>query len=336
MSYFSPDRVFVIAEIGGNHEGDFEYAKRLLELAAQSGADAAKFQVYSGDTIVSRIEDPDRNRHFKRFELSIEQYIELAQLAQELGILFMASVWNRYALELLAPYTTIHKIGSGDLTAYEMVEAAVRTGKPIIQSCGLATIEEIEEYVSYVDALDPAYRMEGKLCLLQCTVMYPIPDHQTNLNAMRLIQDRTGLPVGYSDHTIGTYAAQIAVAMGASVIEMHFTDEREGKTFRDHKLSVTRDEMRDFIAQIQKIREIQGAYEKRPMAAEIDNNHLYSFRRAVYPAHELPAGTLLTEADIISLRPNVGIDGRDYFKVIGKRLKEDKQAFEHLNWDDLE
>jgi len=336
VSYFDEKSVFVIAEIGGNHEGDFEYAKRLLKFAWESGANAVKFQVYRGDKLVSKVEDPDSNQHLKRFELSLDQYIELARMARDLGTLFMASIWDREALEFLDPYVTVHKIGSGDFNAYEMVEAAVRTGKPIIQSCGLAAIEQVEKYVEYIKSLDPSYITERKLCLMQCTVMYPIPDRDANLNAMTLIKERTGLPVGYSDHTIGTYASEIAVAMGAQVIEMHFTDDREGKEFRDHRLSVTRDEMREFISKIEKIKELQGAYEKKVMRSEIENKHLVSFRRAVYPAQDLPAGSVLTRDNIISLRPNVGIDGRDYFEVLGKELKVSKKAYERLSWDELE
>jgi N,N'-diacetyllegionaminate synthase len=336
MRYFDEEGVFVIAEIGGNHEGDIEKAKTLLELAAESGADAAKFQVYRADKLVSKVEDPARNRHYQQFELSIDQYVELAGIASDLGILFMASIWDREATTQLAPLIRIHKIGSGDFTAYEMVEAAVSTGKPIIQSCGLATIEEVEDYVGYVRSLDPSYITERKLCLMQCTVMYPIPEREANLNAMLLIRERTRLPVGYSDHTVGTYASEIAVAMGAEVVEMHFTDQRGGREFRDHQLSVTRDEMRRFIDRVKTIKELQGAYEKRPTPSESEENHVLSFRRAVYPAVDLPAGSVLTRDNTISLRPNVGIDGRDYFRVLGKRLRVDKRAYEHLEWSELE
>ena len=336
MGPFERDKVFVIAEIGGNHEGDFEYAKRLLQLASESGADAVKFQIYTADTLVNRLESAERYQHFKRFELTYEQYIELADMAKELGIMFMASIWNREALEILNPYISIHKIGSGDFNAYEMVDATVRTGKPIIMSCGLATIEEIEDVIKYIESLDASYIMDKKLCLLQCTSMYPIPDCEANLNAMLLIRERTGLPVGYSDHTVGACACEIAVAMGTQVIEKHFTDQREGKTFRDQQVSMTRDEMRAFVAKIKKIKELQGAYDKRVMPSEIESGHLVSFRRAVYPRRDLRAGTVLRREDIISLRPNVGIDSRDYFKVLGKRLKVDKKAYERLSWDDLE
>ncbi len=336
MLSFDGERVLIIAEIGGNHEGDFEYAKQLLTLAADSGADAAKFQVYSGDRLVSRVADPDRNRHFERFALPIDAFVELAQLAEALGIMFMASVWDTESLAALDPYIQVHKIGSGDFNAYELIEAVVRTGKPIIQSCGLATLHDIQEYVDFIRTLDPSYITERKLCLLQCTVMYPIPDEDANLSAMVRIGDVTELPVGYSDHTLGTFASEIAVAMGARVIEMHFTDDRQGKTFRDHKLSVTRSEMRDFVSRIARIRMLQGSGDKTIMPSETENDHLISFRRAVYPRHDLPAGTTLERHLITSLRPNIGIDARDYHKVLGKRLRVGKKMHEPMYWTDLE
>jgi N-acetylneuraminate synthase/N,N'-diacetyllegionaminate synthase len=333
---FGGDDVLVIAEIGGNHEGSFDKAKELVELAAAAGAGAVKLQIYSGDTLVSRAVDPERNRHFQRFALSMDQYLELAELTRSLGVMFMASVWDRRALEVMAPLMPIFKIGSGDLTAYELVEAVVGTGKPIIQSCGLATIDEIAEYVELVRSLDASYLEEPKLCLLQCTVMYPIPDHEANLNAMCRMGERFGLPVGYSDHTVGTLAAELAVAMGARVIELHFTDTREGKSFRDHQVSVTREELAGFLARVGKIKELQGSPAKQPTAAELEAGHLRSFRRALYAARDLESGTRLSSDDVISLRPNVGIDGRRYREVLGRRLRVAKREHEPLEWDELE
>lgn len=333
---FDEGGVFVIAEIGGNHEGDFAVARHLLELAATSGADAVKFQVYTPDTLVNREQSRERHRHFRGFALSLKQYKELAVMAGVLGVQFMASIWNRGLLAELDPFVAVHKIGSGDFNAYEIVEATVRTGKPIIQSCGLASMDDVEAYVRFVESLDPSYISDGKLCLMQCTVAYPSTDREANLAAMLQMSDRTGLPVGYSDHTFGTYAAEIAVAMGAQVIELHFTDDRAGKTFRDHEISVTRDEMRGFAQRVRKIKELQGSYEKKLTSIELATDHLVSFRRGVYPARDLEAGTVLERADLTSLRPNVGIDGREYFEVLGRRLKVDKKALERLDWDDLE
>ena len=327
--------VFLIAEIGGNHEGDFGYAKRLVGLACDSGADAVKFQIYTGDTLVSPIESPDRNAHFKKFELTREQYIALAEMCQSRGVAFNASVWDIEALDWIDPYMTFYKIGSGDLTAYPVLRAVAARNKPILLSTGLATEPEIEDCVAFIRGCNPLYQERDQLAIMQCTSMYPIPPEDANLNVMQMLRRRFGTVVGYSDHTVGAEAVETAVAMGAEVLEIHFTDDREGKEFRDHKVSLTASEMRALADKIERIRALQGSPVKQPVASEIEAGHVASFRRAVYPRRELTAGTVLTEADLTVLRPNRGIDARDFDKLIGKRLNRGVAAFERLQWDYL-
>ncbi len=326
---------YLIAEIGGNHEGDFDYAKKLTQLACESGVDAVKHQIYTGDSIVSKIEDPQRNQHFKRFELNPEQYIALAKQCQQNSVEFLASVWDINAIEWIDPYLARYKVGSGDLTAYPILKNIVSTGKPIILSTGLATLEEIRDAVKYIQGLDVRYKQKQNLALLQCTSMYPIPDNEANLNAMNLLREEFNLTIGYSDHTIGTEAVQIAYSMGAEIIEMHFTNSREGKTFRDHQVSFTCDEIKHLIMGMKYIREIQGVSGKQPTNSEIETNHTVSFRRAVYPLRDLPKGTVIDENDITVLRPNHGIDARDFDKVVGQTVQKDLRALEKMDWDDL-
>ena len=222
MSIFnSKSGTYIIAEVGGNHEGDFEYAKELARLAATSGADAVKFQVYTGDTLVNPIMDPDRNKHFKRFELSREQFTELAHICTEAGVDFLASVWNPDAFQWTAPLLPLFKIGSGDLTAYDILARTAGTSKPIILSTGLSTLAEVLAAVDFIQGINPVYKTKGKLALLQCSAMYPIPDSDANLNVMQTFREATGLPVGYSDHTIGDDAILAAVAMGAEIGRAH-------------------------------------------------------------------------------------------------------------------
>lgn len=219
MSYFEgKNGVFLIAEIGGNHEGDFEYAKKLTRLAVESGVDTVKFQIYSGDALVNPLIDPDRNKHFKKFQLTQEQYIALARLCEELGAMFMASVWDIDALSYIDEYLPIYKIGSGDLTAYNIIKSIAKRGKPIILSTGLASLMEVLHAVEFIYSIDPAYRDEKKLALLQCTSMYPIPDEDAHLNVMHTLREKTGLPIGYSDHTVGTIAIETAIAMGLKLL----------------------------------------------------------------------------------------------------------------------
>ena len=298
MSWQGKRGVYLIAEIGGNHEGDFDYARKLTQLACQSGVDAVKFQIYTGDTIVSKVEDPARNQHFKRFELSPDQYISLAEQCRDHGVTFLASVWNIDALDWIDPYLTFYKIGSGDLTAYPFIKRIASRGKPIVLSTGLSTQDEIEDAVSWIQSQDARYKQAEYLALLQCSSMYPIPDEDANLNVMDWLRKRFQLTVGYSDHTVGTEAAETAVAMGAEILELHFTDTRRGKTFRDHQVSFTPEEIRRLIEKIERIKTLQGSPEKFPTESEIEANHVESFRRAVYPLRDLPAGTVITEDDL--------------------------------------
>ena len=323
MSYFQgKNDVYLIAEIGGNHEGDFEYAKHLTRLAAESGVDAVKFQIYTGDTLVNPEYDPARNKHFKRFQLSDAQYIELARLCEQLGVSFMASVWDLDAIEYVDQFSTIYKIGSGDMTAYNVIRKTMETGKPIILSTGLATTNEVQDVVNFINQVDSRYIYERKLAILQCTSMYPIPDEDANLNVMRSYKQLFDLPVGYSDHTVGGDAIEVAVSMGAEIIEVHFTDCRENKEFRDHKVSLTRDEIRAFIDRVRRIKILQGSGDKMPTRSEIDNGHPRSFRRAVYVERDLPAGHVLTESDLVTLRPVEGVSAENFYDLIGVTVQQ--------------
>jgi len=331
MNYFKgKNPVFIVAEIGGNHEGDFTYAKKLIRLASESGADAVKLQVYKADALVNPLEAPKRNKHFKKFELDPRQYVKLAQLCRKLKVFFIASVWDSTQIEKLNPYISIYKIGSGDLTAYRLINKIVRTKKPVMLSCGLASTAELSDVVSYIKNCDPAYISEKKLAVLQCTAMYPTSFGDANLNIMTSIKKMTGLPVGYSDHTVGMEAAEIACAMGAEILEKHFTDSRAGKTFRDHKISATKKEIQYLIKKINRIKELQGSFEKVPLKSEIESGNKTFFRRAVYPAKDLCAGTKLRENDLMLLRPNRGIDAREVETLCGKKLKVNVKKYQRL------
>jgi N-acetylneuraminate synthase/N,N'-diacetyllegionaminate synthase len=319
----------LIAEIGGNHEGNFDYAKELTRLAIEADVDFIKFQLYTGNTLVSKVENPVRNEHFKKFELNKENYIELAQMCQAAGIGFMASVWDTDFLNWIDEYMPIYKIGSGDLTAYPILKATVKKKKPIILSTGLSYLEEVVDAVRYIQSLDPFYKNPDNLSVLQCTSMYPISFEDANLDVMQTLHQATGLPIGYSDHTEGRKALEIAVAMGAQILEFHFTDSREGKTFRDHKVSLTRDEVHLLIQDIKNIKTLKGNPEKKPLPVEGD--HVTTFRRAVYPKYDLEAGIVILEEHLTVLRPNKGIDARNIEEIIGKTLLRAVKKHEKLS-----
>ncbi|MEL6721581.1 MAG: N-acetylneuraminate synthase family protein, partial [Bacteroidota bacterium] len=285
---------------------------------------------------VSKVENPVRNKHFKKFELHPEQHIELAEMIQAAGIGYMSSVWDMSALDWIDQYIPVYKIGSGDMTAYSVLRQTAELGKPMIVSTGLSEEQEVLEMVDFIQSIDERYKQKEYLALLQCTSMYPITNGDAHLAVMRRLRELTGLTIGYSDHTEGDKALFYAVAMGAEILEFHFTDSREHKQFRDHKVSLTPDEVKNLIKEIQLINTYKGNAIKQPLPIEIDNQHEVTFRRAVYPARDLSKGTVLTASDLVTLRPNHGIDARDFHKLIGKKLKMDVKAHQKLEWEILE
>lgn len=311
--------VFFIAEIGGNHEGDFEYASRLTALAIKSGADAVKFQLYTGDTLVSSVESPDRNAHFKKFELGRDRYLELADRVTAADRMFMASVWDASMLDWIDPYIPIHKVGSGDLTCVPLIRLLAKTGKPLIVSTGLSSLTEIESMIRHVEKIDRSYIDDGKLALLQCTSSYPCPDEDVNLRAMETLKQEFGLPVGFSDHSVGTLAVEAAVAMGAVIIEKHFTDDRTGKVFRDHKVSITCEEMQELLPRLHRIVALRGNGGKTLTTAEQVDAHEISFRRSVYAACDIAADEIFTTTNLTVLRPATGVPASRFDDVVGKR-----------------
>lgn len=325
----------LIAEIGGNHEGNFKYAQRLTQLACESGVDVIKFQIYTGDTLVNKIEDTKRNKHFKKFELTPDQYIKLAKQCKSNNVLFCASVWDPSAFEWIDPYIPFYKIGSGDITAYPILDIVTSYGKPIILSTGLSTMEEIAETVKYIRTSNSRYLRDDSIALLQCTSMYPIPSEEANLKVMLEFKKRFNLVVGYSDHTIGSTAVETAIAMGAEIVEFHFTDNREGKTFRDHQVSFTKDEVLQLKEKIDIINSLKGDGIKKPLESEIKSGHINSFRRGIYLSRDIKKGEIIEKRDIVALRPNHGISSKDFDKVFGKRVNRDIKKYQRLSHEFL-
>ena len=323
----------LIAEIGGNHEGDFEYAKKLTKLAIAADVDFIKFQLYTGDSLVNPLESASRNEHFKKFELSKENHLELAQLCKKNLVGYAASVWHEDFFSWIDDYLDFYKIGSGDLTAYPILKKIAGIGKPILLSTGLATESEVIESVKFIQKINPYYIKTGSLALLQCTSMYPITHSDAHLNVMDRLREITRLShVGYSDHTIGIDALKYAYAMNADVLEFHFTDDRNNRSFRDHTVSLTKADVENLIAEIKIINALKGNQIKTQLKIELENNHVTSFRRALYLKHDLPKGSTIKESDLISLRPNHGICSTQFQKLIGKITNQDIKKHETLKW----
>ena len=324
----------LIAEIGGNHEGDFQYAKKLTDLAIRSGADYVKFQLYRGSTFVSAVESPERIAHFEKFQLSKGQHIELAETCLEAGVGYLASVWDLEMLDWVDRFLDVYKIGSGDLTAYPIIAEFANRGKPIILSTGLSTLEEVINAVKFLQEINPIYETKEMLSLLQCTSMYPIEHKDANIRVMDALRTATGLAVGYSDHTIGSMALEVAAIRGADVLEFHFTDERHNKTFRDHAISLTCAEVQALCRYLDEVEMIMGSPEKRPLDCETEAGHVTSFRRAVYSNRAVMKGEELRHEDLVVLRPNHGVDARLFDGVSKKRATRDLSPFEALEIED--
>ena len=324
--------VYLIAEIGGNHEGGFSKAKELAELASKSGVDAVKFQIYTADSLVNKVEDPERHAHFKKFELTPEQHIALAQICQKNKVTYLASVWDMNAFEWIDPYMDYYKIGSGDLTAYPFLKRIAKIGKPMIISTGLATLEEVRNTVALVQSVDKRYNDANYLALLQCTSSYPLPESDVNLSVMKTLQDEFDVTVGYSDHTTDSYAAELAVCMGAEILELHFTDDKERPSFRDHQVSFTIQGISNLIDNIERIKKLQGSPDKHPTESEIESGHVNSFRRGIYAKRDISQGEVLSESDLVVLRPKKNVDASLLKKILGNRLNKSVRKLHEIDF----
>ncbi|QEF99643.1 N,N'-diacetyllegionaminic acid synthase [Stieleria maiorica] len=337
-SFHHLDRPFVIAEIGGNHEGDFNYAIKLLNDAVEAGADAVKFQTYTPDRIVSKVESPERHRHFGKFALTSDQYVTLAHECHERNVQFMSSLWDLESIEVLDRFISVHKVGSGDLTNYPLLKRLVETRKPLCIATAMSNLGEVQETVDFLDSIDPTLIPEGRLCVMHCVAMYGDSlDEYTNLRAIETMRDALDdrIVMGYSDHTTGNVAVKAAVCMGARVIETHFTDDNS-REFRDHHFAHTKESLADFIEFCARREAMLGDGVKRPVHRVETPRRIWEFRRACYFKQDMCAGDVASLDNLTTLRPHEGIDARNYFDLIGKKLVRDIKAFERLRWDDFE
>ena len=282
-NFFEKKNLYFIAEIGGNHQGSYEKAIEICELAISSGADCVKFQLYKADSLVNPILSKDRHIHFQKFELTKEQHISLAKMCIDSGVDYAASIWDLEMLEWIDPYTKFYKIGSGDLTSINFLKEFAKRGKPIVLSTGLSNIKEVHKIVNYIRSFNPLYKEKGMIILMQCTSMYPIKDSDANLSVISEFAKLENIIPGYSDHTIGENALVNSISWGAKVIEFHFTDNKKNKSFRDHQVSLELNEVIELKKKCLQAQEMIGNPNKIPLEIELSNNHVKTFRRGIYP-----------------------------------------------------
>ncbi len=312
-------RLLVVAEIGNNHEGSFEVAKELVRKAAECGVDAVKFQVFRTEYFVSR-SNIERFNKLKSFELSYSQFEQLAKLAHSLGLLFISTPLDLQSSEFLENIVDVYKIASGDNNFYALINKVARTNKPLIISTGLSDINQVQRTVDFVRETC-RISIEEKLALLHCVATYPVPIDQANLLAIKFLSDKTGLTVGYSDHTIGIDASLLAVAFGARIVEKHFTLDHNYSSFRDHQLSADPEEMKTLVQKIRSASLMLGSYDKTIQKCEEPN--IQAIRRSIVASKDLKEGQILDLSDLAWTRPADGLLPGEESRLIGRTLKRD-------------
>lgn len=320
---------YLIAEIGGNHEGDFQYAKTLVQAACKTEVDAVKLQIYSPDLLVNRKLDPGRWEHFKRFSLTADQYKELFEIIHKAGKHTCASVWSLEELEIHEAHIDILKVGSGDLNNAPMLRALATLGKPLVVSTGLATNRQINFACKTI--LETGFPPE-MLSVLQCTSMYPIPQIEANLAVMDGLKDQLGCIIGYSDHTVGYETLLDSISAGARVLEFHFSDNTSNANFRDHLVSLDEANIAEFVVKMRERMARLGSPGKHLTLLERSRNHDVSFRKGLFVRRDITKGHVIEADDLITLRPLEGIDASDYYELIGKTALCDIGELDALSW----
>ena len=331
MFNFFSDRATLIAEIGGNHEGSLNKAKDLMFEAAENGADIVKFQSYSGPGLVNRLLRPDRFKHFEGFMLSDDQWIDLAETAVKNNIHFSSSLWEDKYFNLLDKYISLHKVGSGDLNNYPMIQKLIGTKKPLVLSSAMSTIDQLKIMYDFVLSEDPNIVKENRLGILQCTAMYDKPSfNNVHLSVMRTLKEQFNCMIGFSNHAVGINSSIMALALGAQIIEFHYTNSKDA-TFRDHKLSFNAEDLR-FVSKFnEEVKDMHGDRHKKVHYDEQKNTK--EFRRGIYLSKNLKKGSVISHKDVTFLRPEEGISMWDLNKVIGRKLKVDVSALEPLSFE---
>lgn len=328
--------IYVIAEAGVNHDGDVSRAHELIEVAAEVGANAVKFQTFDPQLLV-RHSSPaaayqteatgatDQRTMLEGLTLPGGSWAELVEHSRELGLQFLSTPFDRGSLELLVHLgVPAIKLSSGDVTNHLLLRAAAETGLPTVLSTGASTMDEVQRAVGTL-------RTGGDVALLHCVTSYPAPLDQCNVRAIAALADATGAVVGWSDHTVGSEAALLALAMGAAIFEKHLTYDTSA-IGPDHRASAGPADFAQYVATLRLCQAALGDGVKRATAAEEPLRSLV--RRSLYAGRHLPKGHILSDDDLIALRPDVGVSA--IVDVRGFRLRTECRQGEALRWSNLE
>lgn len=327
--------VFIIAEAGVNHNGSLELAKKLAEQAKLAGADYVKYQTFQPVNMVSKFADKadyqkkttdagqSQLEMLNKLMLTFEEFVELKEYCEQIGIGFLSTAFDLDSINFLEKLEgEIWKIPSGEVTNYPYLVEIAKKHQPIILSTGMCRLEEIEETVSVLEE-----NGAGEITLLHCTTEYPTPFTDVNLKAMCAMKEHFHRAVGYSDHTKGIEVPIAAVAMGATVIEKHFTLDRtmEGP---DHKASLEPDELKQMVDSIRNIELALGTGVKEP--AESEKKNIEVARKSIVANRAIKAGEILTEENITTKRPGNGISPMRWKEVLGTVAVKDFEEDEFI------
>ncbi len=325
------NNTIIIAEAGVNHNGSIELAKKLIDVAADAGADFVKFQTFKANKIASKIAkkadyqlqstegEESQLAMLKRLELSEADHLELIAYCRKKKIAFLSTAFDFESIELLKSFdVTLGKIPSGELTNLPFLRKMSKNFSEIILSTGMAELSEIKETVKVL--MDSGTPLEN-ITILHCNTEYPTPFEDVNLNAMLTIEKELGVKIGYSDHTMGIEVPIAAVALGAKVIEKHFTLDRnmEGP---DHKASLEPQELKDMVLSIRNIEKaLAGTGVKTASASELKNKSIA--RKSIVAAIKIKKGDIFSEENITVKRPGTGISPMEWDAVLGKAACKD-------------
>lgn len=334
------NRCFIIAEAGVNHNGDINIAKKLVDKAKEAGVDAIKFQTFRAENLVTKeapkaeyqketTGDGSQFEMLKKLELSLEDHIILKKYCEEKGIMFISTPFDYESVDLLEKTDVLlYKVSSGDLTNLPLLSYIANKNKPIILSTGMANLGEVEEAVETISKAG-----NDRIILLHCTSNYPTAYEDVNLRAMLTMKEAFKLPVGYSDHTIGIEIPIAAVALGAKVIEKHFTLDRNMKG-PDHRASIEPDELKIMVRSIRNIELAMGDGIKRCNKSE--ENIRKVARKSIVAGRDISKDEVITINNISFKRPEFGLKPKYVDLVVGKKARRNIKVNEFITFNDVE
>ncbi len=311
------NKTFIIAEVGNNHEGNFVIAKKLVNLAAKAGADAVKFQTFKTQNFI-RKNNKKRFNQLKKFELSYKQFKELRELAHKNRIKFISTPLDLESADFLIKNSDAIKIASGDNNFFPLIEKSLTSKKPLIISTGMTGIKDLKYLFKILKDKIGKKKVKNKISFLHCVTSYPVEDKYANLKSISYLINKLDINIGYSDHTVGNEACLASVALGAKIIEKHFTLDKKFSSFRDHALSADFNDLKNLVKSIRKIEKQLGHYNKIILKPE--KKIIKIIRRGVYSKKKIKKGEKVTLQNSIFLRPSQSTRFLHIKKILKKKV----------------